>query len=154
MRHSEDNDLERFIHEKLQALPERAAPEGFTAGVLREIERRASRPWWFQPFTAWPGLAQAALFAVLLSLLAGVAYIMAGPAEQVSASSLQERLLAFGWVKEVLRVTVTAVAGLFAGKALYWWLAAGVVVCMMYGMCVAGAVALYRITTRHSMRHI
>jgi hypothetical protein len=63
MNNSPDN-LEKFIHETLRALPDRRAPRSLESRVMAAIEARAARPWWKQSFGQWPVAARIA-FAVM-----------------------------------------------------------------------------------------
>lgn len=147
-----EKELEEFIHQQLQKLPDRPAPEDLVGSVLTAIAQKENRPWWRQPFTSWPTAAQGFLFAGLLSLPAAVAYLISGPAEQVSLSALYERALSLSWVGEVLKTLGNAFLMMFDGAAIYWLGGAGFVVLAMYGACIAGGVALYRITSSHSLK--
>jgi len=73
------DELERFIHQTLRALPDRKAPGTLEARVLAEVERRAAIPWWHKSWSYWPQMVRAA-FLVLCGALAVVAglYIQAG----------------------------------------------------------------------------
>ena len=48
------DELERFIHQTLRALPDRKAPGTLEARVLAEVERRAAIPWWHKSWSYWP----------------------------------------------------------------------------------------------------
>lgn len=152
MKTPEDKDLERFIHERLQKLPEQQAPEDLVGNVLTAIARRENRPWWRQPFTYWPKGPQFALFAGLLGLLAFVAHVVSGPAEQVSFSALQQKVLSLAWAGEALKALGNALVMTVQGITFYWLLGAAAVLFTMYLACVAGGVALWRITSTHSLR--
>lgn len=153
MKTPDDQDLERFIHQQLQKLPEREAPADLVTNVLTAIARKESRPWWRQPFTYWPWGAQLVLFTVLLGLLGGVAYVVSGPADQVSFSAVQEKALSFAWMIEALKTFGAALVKTLQGVTIYWLAAAAGVVFTMYLACVAGGVALWRIASTHSLRH-
>jgi hypothetical protein len=73
------DELERFIHQTLRALPDRKAPGTLEARVLAEVERRAAIPWWHKSWSSWPQPVRAA-FLVLCGALVVVAgiYIQAG----------------------------------------------------------------------------
>ena len=152
MKSPEDKNLEQFIHQHLQKLPQREAPDDLMANVLAAIARKENKPWWRQPFTSWPTGAQLILFAGLLSLLAGLSYVVSGPAEQVSFAALHEKVLSFAWVAEVLKAFGNALMATLQGVTFYWLVGAGAVVFMMYLACVAGGVALWRIASTHSLR--
>jgi len=62
-------DLEKFIHQTLRALPDRRAPHSLEARVLAAIAARQALPWWRQSFAHWP-LAARGAFLVLSAVLA------------------------------------------------------------------------------------
>src|SRR5688572_18233080 len=102
MKIPEENDLERFIHEQLRKLPDRPAPDDLVGNVLAAIAREKSRPWWRQPFTCWPRWPQTVLFTALLGLLGALAYVISGPAEQISFTSLYQKVVSLSWLGNVL----------------------------------------------------
>jgi len=53
----------------LRALPPRPAPRGLESRVLREIERRAARPWWLRSFGQWPAGARAGFVGLSVVLV-------------------------------------------------------------------------------------
>ena len=75
MPRNNPEDLEKFIHQTLQALPERRAPRSLEARVLAAIAARQALPWWRQSFTHWP-LAARGAFLVFSAVLA--AALLAG----------------------------------------------------------------------------
>jgi hypothetical protein len=94
MKHSPE-DLEKFIHQTLRALPDRRAPHSLESRVLAALAARAALPWWQQSFARWPLAARVAFFIgsaglAKLALMATV-WVMAGfdSAEFTSAFSTQ-----------------------------------------------------------------
>ncbi|HEX4242472.1 MAG TPA: hypothetical protein VHZ53_13760 [Steroidobacteraceae bacterium] len=59
--------LARYV----RALPPRPAPRGLEARILRELGRRAARPWWLRSFGQWPSGARA-VFVCLSVVLVGL----------------------------------------------------------------------------------
>jgi len=81
MKHSPE-DLEKFIHQTLRALPARRAPHSLESRVRAAIEARAALPWWQQSFARWPLAARVAFFigsagVAKVALMAAV-WVMAG----------------------------------------------------------------------------
>lgn len=146
MESPEQKELERFIHEQLQKLPEHEAPSNLARNVMRAIARQKSLPWWKQPFTSWPRQQQLFLFAVLACVASGAIYAAWAPAEQLTAGALAEKTRPLAWMRAV---TETFFSSLFlALRHLPWtWLAGlGAVFMIMYAACVGAGLALYRIT--------
>lgn len=54
----QDKGLERLIGDTLREQPLRRAPATLASRVLREIEARATTPWWRMNFARWPMAAQ------------------------------------------------------------------------------------------------
>ena len=99
MKHSPE-DLEKFIHQTLRALPARRAPHSLESRVRAAIDARAALPWWQQSFAQWPVAARVA-FVIASAGLAKLAIVaavwaMAGfdGAEFANAFSTQ-----IGWIQ-------------------------------------------------------
>ncbi|HXA36959.1 MAG TPA: hypothetical protein VNW26_11535 [Steroidobacteraceae bacterium] len=69
--------LERLIVNALRELPLRRAPPTLESRVLRELERRASLPWWRRSFAHWPLPARTA-FVVICCALISMAFLGGG----------------------------------------------------------------------------
>ena len=52
--------LEAEIERELKGLPELTAPGTLVSRVMAAIEQRADRPWYRQPWQAWPVALRAA----------------------------------------------------------------------------------------------
>ena len=81
MKHSPE-DLEKFIHQTLRALPARRAPHSLESRVRAAIAARAALPWWRQSFARWPMAARVAFFigsagVAKVALMAAV-WVLAG----------------------------------------------------------------------------
>ena len=153
MKSFEDNELERFIHDQLRKLPDREAPSDLAVNVLAAITRQQQQPWYRQSFTHWPIVARVILLASLASLLGVMAWVVAGPAEQLSTTSIYGQMMSAAWMANVLKAFGAALWTSMQGVAVCWVAAAVVVILAMYGACVAGGLALYRIAVTHSLRH-
>lgn len=81
MKHSPE-DLEKFIHQTLRALPPRRAPHSLESRVRAAIEARAALPWWRQSFVHWPMAARVAFVigsaGVAKLVLMAAIWVMAG----------------------------------------------------------------------------
>lgn len=148
METPEQKDLELFIHQQLQKLPERQAPEDLVVNIMAAIAAREKLPWWKQPFTSWPRSIQSVLFLVLASVFSAACYLAWRPAEVVSVDSITERASSLSWIVTLFSSVADALVVLL--RALSWeWLAGiAVVFCTMYAASVAAGVALYRVSTR------
>jgi hypothetical protein len=104
MKHSPE-DLEKFIHQTLRALPARRAPLSLESRVRAALEARAALPWWKQSFAQWPVPARVAFFigsaGIAKLALMAIVWMMAGfdGAQLTSAFSTQ-----FGWIQTVSAV--------------------------------------------------
>lgn len=67
-------ELEKFIHQNLRALPPRRAPRSLESRVMAALEHRAMIPWYHQSWSYWP----AAVRASFLALATGVTGAMVG----------------------------------------------------------------------------
>lgn len=57
-------ELEKFIHQNLRALPPRRAPRTLEARVMAALEARAAIAWYHQSWAYWPSSVRAAFLAV------------------------------------------------------------------------------------------
>lgn len=153
METPEEMELEKFIHKQLQKLPQREAPDQIVSNVMARIAARRSLPWWRQPFTEWPLGSQIVLMAVLIALCTGVVLALGNSLQQASLTALYERALSLSWIGEVATTIGNAFLMALRGIALQWLLAGAAVVMIMYGVCIAGGLALYRIASTHSLRN-
>ncbi len=62
-------------------MPERSAPAALETRVLRELARRAARPWWRRSFSAWPAAARAGFVGLSLAAAVLIMEILRGQAE-------------------------------------------------------------------------
>jgi hypothetical protein len=152
MDRSEHKELEHFIHQQLQKLPEHPAPEDVAANVMAAIRVRKTLPWWKKPFTCWPRGMQSMLFVLLGTSFGAIVYLASEPAQAVSLDAVTERASSLSWVGTLF--SSLADFALLAAQSLSWqWLLAiGVVFSAMYAACVAAGVALYRVTSTAAVR--
>jgi len=61
--------LEQYIGKLLKAQQSRQAPASLESRVLRELELRASKPWWLQGFSRWPWAARLLFLPLGLGLV-------------------------------------------------------------------------------------
>jgi len=140
-----EKELEKFIHQQLQKLPEHDAPESLAANVLRAIAARENLPWWKQPFTAWPRNSQSLLLFALLAAFAGLIYAAWKPSEAITLAALAERASAFSWIASAIE-TLFGGAWIVIRKVSYFWLGAiAAVAFLMYAACLTTGFALYRV---------
>ena len=69
MKPSNPEDLEKWVHQTLQSLPDRQAPRSLESSVWGAIEARQALPWWRQSFAHWP-VAIRAVFLIFTGTLA------------------------------------------------------------------------------------
>lgn len=141
-----DQELERFIDTQLKRLPDREAPENLVESVLARIEMLENRPWWQQPFTEWPRFFQSILILSLTALCWALITALATPLQHLSWTSLYEKALAYSWVLDRARTYGESMYGTLRGVPMMWFLLAGGILASMYFACIAGGMALYRLT--------
>ena len=130
--------LERLFDRTLHELPLLRAPPTLEAGVLRELERRASLPWWRRCFATWPPLARVA-FIVICCALIRVAFL--------GGAILIGGLRSLTWARHVgaLMAAGANAAGLVARTAAPTWLYEGIAVCsILYAILFGLGAVLYR----------
>jgi len=147
-----DQDLERYIDSQLKRLPERPAPANLVGDVLARIELLQQRPWWQQPFTEWPRFFQSILILSLTALCWGLVTALATPLQHLSWGALYERALEYSWLADWLQGHAHSALGALRSVPMTWMLMAGAIVAGMYFACIAGGLALYRLTAAPGTR--
>lgn len=147
MKHSPE-DLEKFIHQTLRALPARRAPHSLESRVLAELERRAALPWWKQNFAHWPLPARAAFLVasagVAKLVLMAVVWAMAGFDGPQFASAFAPQ---FAWLQSATNLagTFTDTGGAILRSIPPLWIYGGAaVIAAMYAMFFGLGAAAYR----------
>ena len=139
------NETEAALHEELRGLPNLRAPDTLVQRVQAVLADRARRPWWQQPWLAWPRSWQAASGAGMLALI-GLCWWVEPAAMERARSSLEP--VSARWAS--LEMVFDALAG-----ACRWFpngaeplelfsLAA------TYLLCVGLIIACFRIAARHA----
>ena len=141
----EQQDLEKFIHEKLSKLPEKTAPEKLVIEVLARIAAQKELPWWKQSFMAWPRGIQTTLIVALSCLTGALVYWASGPANQISSSMPNPQ--SFGWMAQMLDALVAAMRLTLKNLTWQWFAGVAALFVVMYGACLAGGMALYHVAT-------
>ena len=147
MKHSPE-DLEKFIHSTLRALPARQAPRSLEARVHAAIAARAALPWWKQSFASWPIAARVAFFVASAGVaklaIMGVVWAMAGfdGAQFANAFSTQ-----FAWIQTTSDLVdrVGDFCGVLYRSIPPLWLYGGLAfVALMYATLLGLGTAAYR----------
>jgi len=129
---------ERLLVRTLNELPLRRAPATLESRVLRELERRASLPWWRRSFAHWPLLARA-VFVVICCALIRMAFL-GGAVLIAGVGSL-------AWMRHVGALLAVGgnVAALLARTAPPAWVYEGIAVCaVLYAVLFGLGAVLYR----------
>jgi hypothetical protein len=145
MPRNNPEDLEKFIHQTLRALPERRAPRSLEARVFAAIAARQALPWWRQSFTHWPLAARGAFLVVSAVLAAALLAWFFRTSGQVESGSLLAGPLAMvakihaisGGVGAFLAVVMRSIPSLWLYGALAF-------VATMYAAFFGLSAAAYR----------
>lgn len=133
------NERETALHAELTKLPNRRAPATLVPRVLAALEARGARPWWQQPWMAWPRWCQAASAAFVAGIL-GMAWWAEPLAVDRAQSSLsplsQQWSAATGWFQ-----SSSGFFGLLPGG----WMTELAVIAGLYLVCVGLATACVRV---------
>ena len=139
------DELERFIHQTLRALPVRKAPGTLEARVLAEVERRAAIPWWHKSWSYWPQPVRAAFL-----LLCGALVVVGGffartgfDTTQFNAAAAPALTLA-GQVWGTVRSVGDFVAMIARHVSPLWFYGAIAFVVSLYAMLFGLGAAAYR----------
>jgi hypothetical protein len=146
MKHRMNPDeLERFIHQTLRALPDRKAPGTLEARVLAEVERRAAIPWWHKSWSYWPQPVRAAFLILCggLVILVGF-YAQAGfDSTRLNAAATPALTLA-GQVWGIVRGFSDFVAMIARHIPSLWFYGTIAFVAGLYAMLFGLGAAAYR----------
>ena len=112
--------LEKLIHDQLQQLPLRRAPASLAPRILREIAKRARKPWWQKTWFDWPLICQVLSAIFFFSGLSAGAYWIARWIEPAQTAALGWFNQSFGWLDFIVRVPAIALSSLHmpGGKLL------------------------------------
>ncbi len=141
-------ELEKYIHQTLRALPARRAPVSLESRVRAAIEARAALPWWKQSFARWPMAARVAFVVASAGVaklaIMAVVWAMAGfdTAQLASAFSTES-----GWLHTASSVVdgVSSFCGVIYRSIPPLWLYGGLAfVAVMYAALLGLGTAAYR----------
>jgi hypothetical protein len=138
-------ELEKFIHQTLRALPDRRAPRSLEARVLAAIAARQALPWWRQSFAHWPLAARGAFLvftAVLAAALVAMCLRFAGGAQP--AALLAEPLEQLARVRAVAGGIGDFFATVLRSIPSVWLYGAIAFVGVMYATLFGLGAAAYR----------
>jgi hypothetical protein len=142
-------ELEKYIHQTLRALPARRAPVSLESRVRAAIEARAALPWWKQSFARWPLAARVAFFVASAGVaklaIMAVVWAMAGfdGAQFAGAFSTE-----FAWLQTASDLVdrVSDFCGVIYRGIPPLWLYGGVAfVAIMYAALLGLGTAAYRL---------
>jgi hypothetical protein len=140
-----EDPLEPVFDRALRELPLRRAPTSLESRVLRELERRATLPWWRRSFTHWPLMARAA-FLVICGAAGGLAV--------TGAATAAADVRALYWAREIgaLMASGGSLLTLLTRIAPPLWLYEGIAVCgVLYAVLFGLGAVLYRTLYLQSM---
>jgi hypothetical protein len=149
----EQQDLEKFIHDQLRKLPDNPAPETLLGNVMARIEARKNLPWWKRSFMCWPRGVQTVFIIALSCLLGALVYAAAIPAEQFSLSALVTRAQSLRWIGELFDALAGSAVLIVRSLSWQWFAGIALFFVVMYSVCVAGGMALYRVATHGRPRN-
>jgi hypothetical protein len=144
MNPPDHRDPADLLHRALRGLPDVPAPTTLEDRVFAALAARATRPWWRQPFTAWPAAARAGLVAACLAVGTGLTFL--GDAALPADDALLQAgdwvaPYAGGWTAlRGLGEAASATAGAVPPVLLLGLLAAGGLIAVAIG----GGVVAYR----------
>lgn len=152
----DERALEVQIGRALRTLPTPAAPPRFADNVLAAVRQRAPKPWYQQPWRAWPPVWRGASAAV--AGLAAVALVLLVPGVDVQISNplsgwlTSLRAAASGGSASTLVTTVADIRAMFGALETAWRVIVGPVAtyligafALMWTACVACGLALRRV---------
>jgi hypothetical protein len=144
-----EKQLEAEISRELKALPELAAPPALAGRILTAIEQRHRVSWYRRSWVTWPPALQAASFAVLAALFAGLCLESWQLAQSGTAAAAAHRVGEYCSWFNVLANTLAALtnAAILAVKKLGpGFMAAGLLLAGMgYALCVGLGTVYFRL---------
>ncbi len=147
-------ELEKFIHRELRALPPRKAPAGFEARVLAEIERRAAIAWYHKSWSYWPAPVRAAFLGLGtgVAAMAVAAFYLFSQGAAVDAIA-QDIGSGFAWIGRIYHAGVWVVkfSGDLVGSIPPLWLYGGLAcIASLYATFVGLGTAAFRFLYRNN----
>jgi hypothetical protein len=143
----DNNDLEKFIHQQLQKLPEYKAPDSLVTNVLSAIAARKKLPWWKQSFTFWPRRVQCLLYAALSFAFVAAIYGTARAADNVAVPDVSGQLSSYAWVARTIRSVGEALFLSVFNLPVQYLAGLIAVFLLLYGACLAAGFALFKVTS-------
>lgn len=151
MKPDYENELERFIQQRLRDLPDRQAPLSLIPRVQALIQAREQRAWWKRPIFQWPAAAQGAAILMFLGIISSGAFAVPWLWQHTSALALSP--WAAGWMEPLAGIKDVVVA---LGRASWlvlnslsqpWVIGSVVVIGLMYLACIGLGTACVRAAT-------
>jgi hypothetical protein len=143
MQTDPEKELEEQIHQELRDLPPVSAPVDLIARVQSTIYARENRPWWQQPWMAWP---MAARVVSALVVCVGVGYggwLISQPGN-LSLDGVGKSLSAWAWVWELALTLIDALVAVLQLVEMKYWLIGGLALLLSYLSCVGLGTLCFR----------
>lgn len=147
MPHNNPEDLEKFIHQTLRALPERRAPRSLENRVLAAIALRQALPWWRQSFAHWPLAARGAFLAVsavLAAVLLACFFRASGLVEAETGALMAGPLAMAGKISAIFGGVSSFFGVMMRSIPSLWLYSALAVVAALYAVFFGLGAAAYR----------
>jgi|GEM_PF-1628751 hypothetical protein len=139
-------EAEQALHAKLRALPEVPAPASLAPVVLAALSRRASPPWWRQPWFAWPVSVRAATAVLALAVLALGGWFSAGAWQGVTAArGTAADWISQSWLVESGATVMRAMAALSRSVYALVLIGAGLLVATVYSATLVMGALCWRL---------
>lgn len=75
MKENDPDLLEQWARKVLEGLPDRRAPDGFIADVVKRLGTISVVPWYRRPWFEWPRPLQVVGLLVMISILAALSFL-------------------------------------------------------------------------------
>lgn len=147
-------ELEKFIHQNLRALPVRRAPRSLESRVMAAIEQRAMIPWYHKSWSYWPAAVRAAFLAgatgVTGALVTAFYLMFNGADASAFAAQAGERLSLFTKIYHLAAWIADFGANLFSSIPSLWLYGGLALVAALYATFFGLGAFAYRTLYRHN----
>src|SRR6185312_6050825 len=146
-------ELEKFVHQQLRALPSHRAPHSLESRVLAALERQAGIPWYHKSWSYWPAFVRMAFLVLAIGATAGFVVAFYFGFNDVNASGVVaqagEKLSFFTQIYHVATWIAGLATQVFASIPSIWLYGALALVAALYGTFLGIGAAAYRVLYRN-----
>jgi hypothetical protein len=147
-------ELEKFIHRQLRALPPHRAPDSLESRVLAAIERQGGIPWYHKSWGYWPAFVRMAFLVLAIGATAGFISAFYFGFNDVNTSVVVaqagDKLSFFTEIYQAATWIVGLGTRVVASVPSIWLYGVAALVAALYGTFLGIGAAAYRVLYRNN----